>query len=511
MGDCAVEDGHRPPKEEEEEEDGAPVVVSSELAVGAGQEPEEGDGQRKKAGGIRREPSFSRWCRDPSATAAASNGPAAAVPSDGEDSEEFELPLLPSASGGRLPMDIEAGAAGARSDGPPISSWLVAKIIALIASWYTLSTCLTMYNKEMLGKHKWKFPAPFLMNTVHFTMQAVASRVIVWFQQQGLERGASKMSWKDYFMRVIPTALATALDVNLSNISLVFITVTFATMCKSAAPIFILLFAFLFRLEKPSFSLLGIMLIVSFGVLLTVAKETEFNLWGFIFIMLAAVMAGFRWSMTQILLQVCYSMPYFHLLPVLTVFPSLFSCILMLSNFLKKEEYGLKNPFTFMSYVTPVMAIVTAIISIALDPWDDLRASRFFDSHAHIIRSCLLMLLGGALAFFMAVTIFVQLQVLTEYFLVSVTSAVTVTVAGIVKEAVTILVAVLFFDDQFTWLKGLGLAIIIFGVSLFNLYKYKRFKKGHHNDNSDTNVQSSNDTSKYVILDDDTEDQDETC
>ncbi|KAK3161944.1 hypothetical protein QOZ80_1BG0083380 [Eleusine coracana subsp. coracana] len=470
MGDCAVEDGHRPPKEEEEEEDGAPVVVSSELAVGAGQEPEEGDGQRKKAGGIRREPSFSRWCRDPSATAAASNGPAAAVPSDGEDSEEFELPLLPSASGGRLPMDIEAGAAGARSDGPPISSWLVAKIIALIASWYTLSTCLTMYNKEMLGKHKWKFPAPFLMNTVHFTMQAVASRVIVWFQQQGLERGASKMSWKDYFMRVIPTALATALDVNLSNISLVFITVTFATMCKSAAPIFILLFAFLFRLEKPSFSLLGIMLIVSFGVLLTVAKETEFNLWGFIFIMLAAVMAGFRWSMTQILLQ--------------------------------KEEYGLKNPFTFMSYVTPVMAIVTAIISIALDPWDDLRASRFFDSHAHIIRSCLLMLLGGALAFFM---------VLTEYFLVSVTSAVTVTVAGIVKEAVTILVAVLFFDDQFTWLKGLGLAIIIFGVSLFNLYKYKRFKKGHHNDNSDTNVQSSNDTSKYVILDDDTEDQDETC
>lgn len=29
---------------------------------------------------------------------------------------------------------------------------------------------------------------------------------------------------------VIPTALATALDINLSNISLVFITVTFATM-----------------------------------------------------------------------------------------------------------------------------------------------------------------------------------------------------------------------------------------------------------------------------------------
>ncbi|KAL6616070.1 hypothetical protein ACP70R_038340 [Stipagrostis hirtigluma subsp. patula] len=464
MGDCVVEDGHPHSKAEE----GVSVVAAAELAEGTGEPPrEEGGEQRKKAGGIRREPSFSRWCRDSSN--AASSAPIAAADSDGDESEEFELPLLPSApgssGGSRLPMDIEAGVA-ARSDGLPISPWLVAKVIALIASWYTLSTCLTLYNKEMLGKHMWKFPAPFLMNTVHFTMQAVASRAILWFQQRGLEGGASEMSWKDYGLRVVPTALATALDINLSNISLVFITVTFATMCKSAAPIFILLFAFLFRLEKPSCSLLGIMLIVSFGVLLTVAKETEFNLWGFIFIMLAAVMSGFRWSMTQILLQ-----------------------------------YGLKNPFALMSYVTPVMAIVTAILSIAMDPWRDFRASHFFDSSAHIIRSSLLLLLGGALAF---------LMVLTEYVLVSVTSAVTVTIAGIVKEAVTILVAVLFFNDPFTWLKGFGLAVIIFGVSLFNLYKYKRFKKGNHSENGETNIQSSNGTSKYVILDDDTEDQDDT-
>uniref|UniRef100_A0A453FI72 Uncharacterized protein n=2 Tax=Aegilops tauschii subsp. strangulata TaxID=200361 RepID=A0A453FI72_AEGTS len=70
-------------------------------------------------------------------------------------------------------------------------------------------------------------------------------------------------------------------------------------------------------------------------------------------------------------------------------------------NLLKKEEYGLKNPFTLMSYVTPVMAITTAIISIAMDPWHEVRASHFFDSPAHILRSILLMLLGGALAFFM--------------------------------------------------------------------------------------------------------------
>jgi len=201
MGDCAVEDGRGNPHPKEEE--GEPPVAAAELDERTREPREEASGQRKKAGGIRREPSFSRWYRDPSA-AAPSNGLDVAATSDGDDSEEFELPLLPSAAGGggnsSLPMDIEAGPA-ARSEGLPISPWLVAKVIGLIASWYTLSTCLTLYNKEMLGKHMWKFPAPFLMNTVHFTMQAVASRAIVWFQHPGLEGGARKMTWKDYSLR----------------------------------------------------------------------------------------------------------------------------------------------------------------------------------------------------------------------------------------------------------------------------------------------------------------------
>jgi len=42
----------------------------------------------------------------------------------------------------------------------------------------------------------------------------------------------------------------------------------------------------------------------------SVAKETEFDFWGFIFVTLAAVMSGFRWSMTQILLQVSLSISF---------------------------------------------------------------------------------------------------------------------------------------------------------------------------------------------------------
>ncbi|WVY93487.1 hypothetical protein V8G54_032575 [Vigna mungo] len=144
------------------------------------------------------------------------------------------------------------------------------------------------------------------------------------------------------------------------------------------------------------------------------------------------------------------------------------------------------------------MAVATALLSLALDPWDEFRENQYFDNSVHIARSCLLMLLGGSIAF---------LMVLTEYVLISVTSAVTVTIAGVVKEAVTILVAVLYFHDRFTWLKGYGLLIILVGVSLFNWYKYLKLRKGHAG-GSDMAEPSIDSASKYVILEEMDEQED---
>ncbi|XP_027063975.2 probable sugar phosphate/phosphate translocator At1g06470 isoform X2 [Coffea arabica] len=309
-----------------------------------------------------------------------------------------------------LPFDVESGSgndqtysdtedshpsnheASQKTSRAVVSVADVLKTLFFILVWYTFSTFLTLYNKTLLGDDMGKFPAPLMMNTVHFAMQAVLSKAITWFWSHRFQPTVI-MSWRDYFVRVVPTALSTAMDVNLSNASLVFISVTFATMCKSASPIFLLIFAFAFRLESPSLKLFGIMLIISVGILLTVAKETEFEFWGFIFVMLAAVMSGFRWTMTQILLQV-----------------------------------------------------------------------------------------------------------LTEYILVSVTSAVTVTIAGVVKEAVTILVAVFYFHDDFTFLKGVGLVTIMVGVSLFNWYKYLRLQKGDRPEGEMRGSPTESAAAKYVIL-----------
>uniref|UniRef100_A0A7C9CYW8 Sugar phosphate transporter domain-containing protein n=1 Tax=Opuntia streptacantha TaxID=393608 RepID=A0A7C9CYW8_OPUST len=149
-----------------------------------------------------------------------------------------------------------------------VSAANVLKTLFFILVWYTFSLFLTLYNKSLLGDDMGRFPAPLLMNTIHFGMQAVLSKAITWIWWERFHKDVH-VTWRDYVSKVVPTALATALDINLSNASLVFISVTFATMCKSASPIFLLLFAFALRLESPSLKLFGIILVISVGILLT--------------------------------------------------------------------------------------------------------------------------------------------------------------------------------------------------------------------------------------------------
>ena len=135
-----------------------------------------------------------------------------------------------------------------------------------------------------------------------------------------------------YFTRIGPCGTATALDIGLGNFSLRFISLTFFTMCKSSVLAFVLLFAFIFRLEKPSWRLGGIITLMSIGVIMMVAGETAFNALGFILVMTASFCSGFRWSLTQILLL---------------------------------RNPATSNPFSSIFFLTPVMFLALFLLALS--------------------------------------------------------------------------------------------------------------------------------------------------
>ncbi|KAG7292430.1 hypothetical protein NEMBOFW57_002465 [Staphylotrichum longicolle] len=200
-----------------------------------------------------------------------------------------------------------------------------------------------------------------------------------------------------YLTRIGPCGVATGLDIGLGNTSLQFITLTFYTMCKSSSLAFVLLFAFLFRLEVPTWKLVAIIATMTLGVVMMVAGEVEFKLGGFVLVIAAAFFSGFRWGLTQILLL---------------------------------RHPATSNPFSSILFLAPVMFLTLISIAIPVEGGRALLAGlETIAETKGVLGAALIILFPGVIAFLMTASEFALLQR---------TSVVTLSIAGIFKEAVTI-------------------------------------------------------------------------
>ena len=239
-----------------------------------------------------------------------------------------------------------------------------------------------------------------------------------------------------YFSRIGPCGAATGLDIGLGNMSLKFISLTFFTMCKSSVLAFVLLFAFLFRLETPSWRLGGIILFMTIGVVMMVAGETAFNVLGFILIMSSAFFSGFRWSLTHILLL---------------------------------RNPATSNPFSSIFFLAPVMFVSLLVIALPVEGLSDLRVGWDVLTDAKGVPLAIAILLfPGILAFLMTAS---------EFALLKRTSVVTLSVCGIFKEVLTISAAATVFHDKLTPINISGLLVTIASIAAYNYMKVQRMRE----------------------------------
>ncbi|GAA5820040.1 hypothetical protein JCM10212_004986 [Sporobolomyces blumeae] len=302
-----------------------------------------------------------------------------------------------------------------------------------IAAWYCFSTLISVYNKWMFSEEHFNFPFPLFVTSIHMLVQwTLAAIVLSLFPRL---RPQARPAANDYATKVAPCGMATGLDIGLSNLSLRTITLSFYTMCKSSGLAFVLLFAFLFKLEKPSWRLAGIILIITSGVILMVSTETQFHFVGMVEVLTASALGGLRWSLTQLLLD--------------------------------KESMGMGNPIATLFWLAPIMGITLALCSMMFDGWFTVFGNEaFFGSFAKTLHTFLAILFPGCLAFLMNVT---------EFGLIQRTSVVTLSVAGIFKEVAVIFLSTIVFHDVLTPINVSGLVVTIFGIALYNYLKYRQF------------------------------------
>ncbi|CEG72635.1 hypothetical protein RMATCC62417_08162 [Rhizopus microsporus] len=285
------------------------------------------------------------------------------------------------------------------------------KNLSYIMMWYFFSTSLSLYNKNLMGRDRFNFNFPLLVSSIHAGLHFMITSIMMWFGGNRWNSSlSSSMSIYDYLFKVVPCGVAAAVEICCSNASLVYITLSFYTMVKSSTPIWVLIFSFLFGFEKPKFLLISIILIMVAGVILTVEGETKFDTLGFSLVLIASIVSGLRWSMTQLLLQ--------------------------------HERLGIDNPIATLYYLSPIMFITMLTLSLILEhPLEQFQHSKHFDTISHVVESLGLMSIGGFLAFAMT---------LAELYLIKNTNTITLSVAGISKEIVIITLSVLIYGDVLT-------------------------------------------------------------
>lgn len=304
----------------------------------------------------------------------------------------------------------------------------ICRTVSYVIAFYVCSISLTFYNQRFI--HQFRFPLSITMTHL-FTKFVLAAFIRwIWFCKSGQERVI--LPWGEYFKRVAPPGFAASLDIGLSNWSFEFITISLYTMTKTSVVVFILFFSLVFRLEKPRCCLIFVVIFIAVGLLLFTFELTQFHALGFSLVLTASFLSGLRWTLSQMVLQ--------------------------------KKEAGLSNPLDMMFHIQPWMILALLPLSAGFEGLSlstSKYAFAFRDSDLLAIH--LLILFAGAFLAFMLE--------FTEFLLVSHTSSLTLSVAGIFKEVLTLSLATIIYGDRLNAINVIGLITCIAGITLHVILK----------------------------------------
>ncbi|XP_076940914.1 putative sugar phosphate/phosphate translocator At3g14410 [Bidens hawaiensis] len=290
--------------------------------------------------------------------------------------------------------------------------------------YIALSSGQIFFNKWVLSSKEINFPYPLGLTLLHMIFSSVLCFVLTKVLKiLKIEEG---MTLEIYTTSVIPIGAMFAMTLWLGNTAYLYISVAFAQMLKAVMPVAVFILGVAAGLEVMSMRMLLIMSVISFGVLVASYGEININWIGVVYQMGGVVGEALR--------------------------------LIFMEIFVRKK--GLKlNPISMMYYVSPCSALCLLIPWIFLEK-PKMDAQGTWNFHPFVLT------LNSICTFALNLSVFLVIQH---------TSALTIRVAGVVKDWVVVLMsAILFADTKLTLINIFGYAIAIAGVAAYNNFKLKK-------------------------------------
>lgn len=334
-------------------------------------------------------------------------------PSPGTDAREHELEagLVERKTEQSLPLPAQ----------PPNQSSFISEQLhpaLYIAFWIATSSGVILFNKWLLATTNFRFP--LFLTTWHMTFAAAMTQLMARYTTLLDSRHNVPMDFDTYKRAILPIVVFFSLSLIGGNLAYLYLSVSFIQMLKASTSVVTLLATWAFKIVPPNFNVLGNVAVIVLGVVIASLGEIKFHLLGFLFQACGIIFEALRLVMVQRLL----SSPEFKMDPMVSLYYYAPACALINGALMAIVEVPRMKLADFASVGAPLF-LVNAIVAFLLN--------------------------------------------VSTVLLIGKTSAVVLTMSGILKDILLVISSMLLFRDPVTGQQFVGYSIALGGLVYYKL------------------------------------------
>ncbi|KAJ1334192.1 UDP-galf transporter [Microdochium nivale] len=287
-----------------------------------------------------------------------------------------------------------------------------------IALWIACSGSVILFNKWVLAAAGFDFP--LFLTSWHMVFATGMTQILARTTPYLDSRHKVPMDSATYMRAIVPIGLMFSLSLILGNFAYLYLSVSFIQMLKATNVAATLLATWIFGMAAPNYKVLGNVGIIVVGVIIASYGELKFDMFGFLIQIGGVVAEAIR--------------------------------LVMVQRLLSSAEFKM-DPLVSVYYYAPACALINGVLTLFVEiprmTMNDIYSVGVF-----------VLIANAFVAFLLNVSVVL---------LIGKTSAVVLTMAGVLKDILLVVSSMLIFGDPVTAQQYFGYSIALGGLTYYKL------------------------------------------
>ncbi|KAF7527057.1 hypothetical protein PCG10_003258 [Penicillium crustosum] len=287
-----------------------------------------------------------------------------------------------------------------------------------IALWIALSSSVILFNKWVLSSAKFNFP--LFLTTWHMVFATAMTQILARFTTVLDSRHKVPMNPATYTRAIVPIGVMFSLSLICGNLAYLYLSVSFIQMLKATNAVATLLATWAFGIAPTNLKTLGNVALIVVGVVIASFGEIKFEMVGFLIQIAGIVFEALR--------------------------------LVMVQRLLSSAEFKM-DPLVSLYYYAPACAVTNGVVTL----------------FAEAPRLTMGDIYGLGIGTLIANALVAFLLNASVVLLIGKTSAVVLTMAGILKDILLVAASMIIFRDPVTGQQFFGYSIALAGLVYYKL------------------------------------------